>query len=235
MSNTSGLPTEPVGATRVVVVAEVRLYREGLATNLGTRPNITVLGKAGGADEALALAAAMRPDVVVIDMGTRDALDLVRAIKRQDAHVRIVAFGVDESARDILACAEAGAAGYLPRDGSMDDLVTTIGNCRRGELVCSPRIAATLFERLSSLASGGRERAPRAVLTERERQILRLIDGGLCNKEIAQRLSIEVSTVKNHVHNILEKLKVTTRSQAAACLRTRPAESCDLDPLLSLF
>ena len=223
MADTMAVDPEPAGPTRVVVVADVRLYREGLASNLTARPNLSVLGTAGNRDEALALSAAVRPDVVVIDMATRDALEVVRAIRSQDASIKVIAFAVDESDRDIVACAEAGVAGYLSCEGSMDDLVATIASCTRGELICSPRIAATLFQRVCCLASGGRESTEGSLLTGRERQIVSLIDGGLSNKEIAQRLNIEVPTVKNHVHNILEKLKVTTRAEAAAWLRGQGA------------
>lgn len=212
--------------TRVVVVAEVRLYREGLAANLAARPSLRVVGAVSNRDEALAISRAMRPNVVVIDTSTRDALQVVRAIRNQDPGIRVVAFAVEESEGDIVACAEAGVAGYLSSDGSVDDLVATIASCSRGELICSPRVAATLFQRVCSLASGGRGETNGSPLTGRERQIVTLIEGGLSNKEIAQQLNIEVPTVKNHVHNILEKLKVSTRSEAAAWLRgQRPQTS----------
>ena len=103
----------------------------------------------------------------------------------------------------------------------MDDLTSTIISVTRGELLCSPRVAATLLRRVGALANGAR--APHALrgLTFREREVLDLIDGGLSNKEIAVRLHIEVATVKNHVHNLLEKLHVTSRAQAAAQLGPR--------------
>jgi two-component system nitrate/nitrite response regulator NarL len=221
----------------VAILAEVRLYRDGLAANLASRPNLSVLGTARNGDEALALLRAAQPEVVVMDIGIRDSLEVVRALKRQDPRVRIIAFGVDESERDIVACAEAGVAGYLAADGSMDDLVITIASCTRGELICSPRIAATLFHRIGCLASGAAPGEKAVGLTGREQQIVKLIDAGLSNKEIAQRLNIELATVKNHVHNILEKLKVSTRAEAAARLRgpaagrrARPAPLADPEP-----
>jgi two-component system, NarL family, nitrate/nitrite response regulator NarL len=238
VADTTSTHSEPEHPTRVLVVAEIRLYREGLAANLAARPHLCVLGKAGSADEARALQKALAPDIVVIDMGTRDSFELVRAFRRQDVNVRIIAYGVDESERDIVACAEAGVAGYLPCDGSIDDLVRIIASCTRGELICSPRIAATLFNRVCSLASLGHESTKGdAILTGRERQIVSLIDAGLSNKEIAQRLNIEVTTVKNHVHNILEKLHVTTRAEAAAWFLGRDARRSSysvLDPALVL-
>jgi two-component system nitrate/nitrite response regulator NarL len=211
-------PAEP---TQVVVVADVRLYREGLAAHLACRPDLKVLGTASDRESALALCAAVQPQVIVVDMGTRDGLDIVRATKALNAGVKVVAFGMDESESDVVACAEAGVDGCLPYDGSIDDLVAAIASCTRGELICSPRIAAILFRRVGALGSGHSEGIDRSGLTTRERQIVNLIDGGLSNKEIALRLNIEVPTVKNHVHNILEKLNVATRAEAAARLRGR--------------
>src|SRR5262249_10913963 len=134
--------------------------------------------------------------------------------------VRVIGFGVEEIEGEILACAEAGLAGYVPCDASLDDLVVRVESVLRGELLCTPRMAATLFHRLETQAGNGRGEPQAVALTAREREVLRLIDGGLSNKEIAVRLRIEVSTVKNHVHKVLEKLNVTSRAQAAARLGT---------------
>ena len=204
---------------RVLPVAEVRLYREGLASNLGGRENLHVVGMAANREEASMLVASLQPDVVVLDMATRDSLEIVRAISGSAPKVRILAFAIEELDREILACAEAGVAGYVPCEASTDDLVAAIESVMRGELLCPPRTAALLLRRLASLAKGGQTQMPGLSLTGREREIVVLINEGLSNKEIAQRLNIEVATVKNHVHNLLEKLHVSTRAQAAAHLR----------------
>jgi len=161
----------------------------------------------------------LNPDVVVLDMSARGSLDAIRRVSASSARARIVAFAVEETERDVLLCAEAGAAGYVACDGTMDDLVNTIHSVARGELLCSPRIAATLFRALH--AQGSRPDGDRLALTltAREREIAPLIDRGLSNKEIAAHLRIEVATVKNHVHNLLEKLQVASRGEAAARLR----------------
>jgi DNA-binding NarL/FixJ family response regulator len=125
----------------------------------------------------------------------------------------------------ILACAEAGASGYVPHDASLEELLTVVQAVAQGELLCSPRMAASLFRRLAALASAGTGRDHQVVgtLTDREREITLLLERQLSNKDIARTLHIEVATVKNHVHNILHKLGVATRTEAAARLRAAPA------------
>ena len=213
--------------TRVVIVAEIRLYREGLADMLRGEPEIEVVAIASGADEAVRALRDLAPDVVLIDMAIPDNVWLVRALVAAVAGTRVVALAVPDVEREVLACAEAGVAGYVTRDGSVEDVVAAVESAARGELLCSPRMAATLFQRVATLAL---ERSPASIesrLTNRELEILDLIDQGLSNKEIARRLTIELSTVKNHVHNILEKLNVSRRSEAAARARA------EREPLLA--
>jgi two-component system nitrate/nitrite response regulator NarL len=109
----------------------------------------------------------------------------------------------------------------VTQDASLDDLAGTIRGVLRGELRCPPRIAATLFKRVAALAAPGRP-ALATVLTAREREVLAVLDEGLSNKQIAARLCIEIATVKNHVHHILEKLQVASRSEATAYARRHP-------------
>ena len=130
-----------------------------------------------------------------------------------------MALGVSEAEDDILECAEAGIAAYVLREGSIEDLVETLEATVRGELCCTPKVAATLMRRLAALAATQPSALDATHLTSRELGILRLIERGLSNKEIAGRLFIEVSTVKNHVHHVLEKLQVRTRGEAAARYR----------------
>jgi DNA-binding NarL/FixJ family response regulator len=192
-----------------------------MASNLEHRDGLIVVATAASRAEALELVTTAHPTVVVIDMATDYSLDLVRAIKDALSEVKIVAFAVEEDDREIIACAEAGVDGYVPYEGSMDDLTSTITSVTRGELLCSPKVAATLLRRVGALASGARAPQTMRGLTFRESEVLDLIDGGLSNKEIAVRLHIEVATVKNHVHNLLEKLHVTSRAEAAAQLGAR--------------
>ena len=206
--------------TAIVVVADVRLYREGLCNALRRQENFVIEGEAASLESALRVVTSTHPDVVVLDMATQASLDIARAINRSAPDVKIVAFAVEEVDRNIFACAEAGIAAWVAREGTVDDLATTIESVTREELVCSARMAAAMFRRLGSLAKSTQKSADDSPLTAREREIVVLLERGLSNKEIAQRLTIEVATVKNHVHSILAKLDVTTRAEAAACRRS---------------
>lgn len=199
----------------VLVIADVRLYREGLAASLASRDNLAIVATSATRPDALAKIRKIGADVVVIDMAVRESLDLIGDLRREAGTTKILAFGVEEVTSDILECAEAGAAGYVTADASIEELVTAIERISREELVCSPQVAATLFRRVSEssrLMPGALGRMP----TSRERQVLRLMQQGHSNKEIAQSLNIAEPTVKNHVHHLLEKLDVSTRAQAVA-------------------
>ena len=132
---------------------------------------------------------------------------------------RVVLLAVPELEEEILACAEAGVAGYVTRNGSLEDLVVAIDSVGRGEVICSARVAGALMRRVAALASERRGLPGHEPLTSRELDVAALLEAGFSNKEIAGRLCIEVTTVKHHVHNILEKLCVSRRGEAAVKLR----------------
>jgi two-component system nitrate/nitrite response regulator NarL len=156
---------------------------------------------------------------VLLDTGAADMLDLMRALTTSAPTARVVALALPERASEVIACAEAGASGYVTEDTSLADLVLTIQAVARGELRCSPQIAGTLFRRVAALAADSRALLPAPMLTAREFEVLSLLDDGLSNKQIAHRLCIELATVKNHVHHILGKLQVNRRGEATAYLR----------------
>jgi len=206
----------PAVPLRVAVVTEVCLYREGIASGLARRRETEVVATAGRRADALDLVRRTRPDVLLLDLGTPGAADIIREAR---GATRVVALAITETADGVLACAEAGVYGYVTRDASVSDLVSTLQAVARGELVCPPSISASLFRHVGELAGRcGGAPAP-DLLTPREREVVALIEQGLSNKEISRRLVIGLSTVKNHVHNVLEKLHVSHRSAAAARLR----------------
>jgi two-component system nitrate/nitrite response regulator NarL len=211
------MPKTTRGAVRVFVVVEVRLYREGLSDSLERQGGIAVVGASGDAGSVAASLTERQTDVIVFDTAIAGALRLLRQLGAVESHPRIVALGVREDEDAIAACAAAGVSGFVARDASFDELVRTIVAVSRGESACSASLLAKLLRRMASLAPIDATTDMR--LTTREREILTLVDQGFSNKEIASRLSIEMSTVKNHVHNVLEKLQVHRRGDAVAHIR----------------
>ncbi len=199
---------------RVYVVSDVRLYREGLVSTLGGQSGLTLLG-VGSSDDVLERVETLRPDVLLLDLAARDSLAIPRQAQQAHPPLRIVAFAVAEVAESVLACAEAGISGYVPQDGSAEDLILAIFAALKGELECSRRMAAVLFERLASLSGGRPAASATSALTPREREIAALLAHNLPNKEIARRLRLGPATIKNHVHNILQKLSVKRRGDIA--------------------
>jgi two-component system nitrate/nitrite response regulator NarL len=208
-----------LGDINVFIVAASRLYREGLTLALEHTVHIHAVGMAASAVELTTRLPKLRPTVVLLDIAPPLGTAVIRVILDASPESRVIALGMGESESEIIACAEAGIAGYVAREGSISDLVATIDSTVRGELPCSPRVAGTLLRRVAALAADRRPQRPRVRLSRRELEVVQLIDDGLSNKEIAQFLCIELATVKNHVHNVLEKLQVRRRSEAAAWMR----------------
>jgi len=204
---------------RVLVVSDIRLFQESIAVLLGREGGVAIVG-AVGPTQAPAIAAELAPDIVLLDMTRPGNLDCAKRLAEQPPPTRVVAFGVGETDAEIVALAAAGVAGYLRNDAAIEDVSAVLASAMRDELLCSPRDAATLCHHVATLSRNGHEGPRAAVLSKRELQIAGLIDRGLSNKEIARRLGIQATTVKNHVHNILDKLGVHRRGEAAACLRT---------------
>ena len=206
----------------MVVVAAVRMYEDGLARVLGDDPRFRVVGTASTAAGVLGLIPTLErpPAAVLLDLGVDEGLAALRALRREWPETAVVALAVRDVHVDVVAWAEAGAAGIVPREASLSRLADVVESVGRGESLCSPRATAALLRRVAAQAEG--ERAERLrPLTRREQEIARLLERGLSNKEIASRLMIELPTVKNHVHSILDKLSVSRRSEAGAVLRSR--------------
>jgi two-component system, NarL family, nitrate/nitrite response regulator NarL len=193
---------------RVAILSVVRLYAEGLAEYLRSRGDLSVTGIARNFDEIKKLLEATPVDLILCDTSEKDTAIEVRRIASCFNEVRIVAVALTETETEIISWAEAGISAYVPRQASLAQLYTAILAAMRGEVRCSPRITGWLLREL-------RRRPERNQLGEdltcREIQTLRLISQGL-----SRELGISVSTVKNHVHSVLEKLRVQSRSQAAA-------------------
>jgi two-component system nitrate/nitrite response regulator NarL len=202
----------------VLIVTDVRLYRDELAGILRRHQTIRVLGTACDVDEALGWARSHSPEVIIVDMVMRNGTPTVRALAEGIPQAGVLALAVPESENEVISCVEAGAAGCVPREAPLEEVISAVESIARGEAPCSPRMTVALFKRVRDLAAG-RSGALDARLTRREREILDLVGQGLSNKQIAATLTIQPATVKNHVHRILEKLKVTRRGEAAAAFR----------------
>jgi two-component system, NarL family, nitrate/nitrite response regulator NarL len=201
-------------AVRVVVLSDVRVHREGIAALLASDERLDVTALAPSVDGLRRAAAA---DVVVVDASLDDVVERSREMAG-DAATPIVALGVPDDEQTVVAFAESGVLGFVEPEAPLGDVVSCVLSAARREASFPPRIATTLLRRISS-AAARRASSDASALTARERQIVQLIAHGMSNKEIAARLFIEVATVKNHVHNILEKLQVSRRSDAVARLR----------------
>ncbi|HSP72004.1 MAG TPA: response regulator transcription factor [Gaiellaceae bacterium] len=201
--------------TSVLVVSDVVLYRLGIAHFLERDGRVTVTGSAGDGDSAVHAAGAAAPDVVLLDTTMPGYEAIAAALSGEVPGVRVLALTVAETEQAVVACAAAGAVGYVTRESSLDALVAAIDGAMRGEAILSPLMAGVLLRRAGGTAAADSREPP---LTRRQREIGVLLGEGLSNKEIAARLCIEVTTVKNHVHQILEKLQVERRSDVAAAL-----------------
>jgi DNA-binding NarL/FixJ family response regulator len=199
---------------RVYIVSEVRLFREALVASLAGRGGLVVVG-AGSSSETLSVIERLQPDVLLLDVAGRENLALPRQARQIAPELRTVAFAVADARADVLACAEAGFCGYVAKDGSLEDLVEAVHCSVRDELVCSPHIASMLFSRVGRVSARSSIPSADARLTTREREIAALVARGLQNKEVARQLGISDATIKNHIHNILQKLNIRRRGELA--------------------
>jgi DNA-binding NarL/FixJ family response regulator len=206
---------------RVLILARRHLYSTALAQLLSGKEGLRVVGMVSDLAGAMHCLGHLSADVLLLDMGSGNSAAVVRTIAEAAPGVRVVAFEVSADERKLVACAKARVAGYVSPEEDPEDLVITIRSVARGEMRCSPRTAQAVLDRVAALAVEGAPEMVDIPLTTRELEVLKLIDVGLSNKEIARRLSIELATVKNHVHNILAKLKVNRRTEAVARLRHR--------------
>ncbi|MEU4219225.1 response regulator transcription factor [Actinoplanes sp. NPDC026623] len=207
------------GSLRVLVVNDLRILRDHLITRLRAQPNVSAATGAADAEDAAGLLSAEGFAVVLVSLTTPGSLEICRAAA--GAGSRVIALGVTTDEDEAVACAEAGVTGYVLRHEPDEALFSVLATVGRGEISCPPPVAAALMRRMGRGRDAG---PPNGIgrLTAREREILGLIDRGMSNKEIAKLLFIEVRTVKNHVHNLLEKLSVRRRGEAAAVLRGMP-------------
>lgn len=207
-SATSDLSAAPGSSVRLLVCDDHAVVRAGLLALLGSAPDIEVAGEAGTGEEAVALAAKLRPDVVLMDLQLGTGMDGVEATRRIAATgVRVLVLTTYDTDADVTRAVEAGATGYLLKAERPEELFAAIHAAAAGRTALSAPVASRVMARL---------RTPRPALTPRELDILSHLSRGLTNRDIARSLFISEATVKTHLGRIYEKLDVDTRAGAVA-------------------
>jgi DNA-binding NarL/FixJ family response regulator len=214
---------DTAGPVRVLLVDDQALFREALGVLLSVREEIEVVGEAANGDQALRQAAALTPDVVLMDvrMPVLDGIAAIRRLRADQPDVRVLALTTFDDDEEVFAALRAGAVGYLLKDVSSERLVEAVLAAARGESVLQPSVAAKVVARFAQLDDTAVPSAQPLVvpLTDRELEVVRLLGQGRSNREIAAALFLAEGTVKNHVTNVLAKLEARDRTQAA--LRAR--------------
>ena len=205
---------------RVLVVDDHAVVRDGLELLLERFDSVTCVGAAADGAEAVALAAELRPDVVLMDlsMPVMDGIEATRRIVEADPGVAVVVLTTFADDRHVMAAIDAGAVGYLLKDSGPDQLLAGVEAAARGESPLDPKVAGAL------MASRRRPAEREVTLTAREREVLALVAQGLANKAIARRLGISEKTVKAHLTSVFAALDVTDRTQAALWAERHPEQ-----------
>jgi two-component system NarL family response regulator len=212
-------------AITVLVADDQELFRRGLQTVLATESGFDVVGEARNGAEAVARAAELAPDVVLMDvrMPEMDGIEATRRLRQQAPSTRVIMLTVSDEEDDLYGAVRAGANGYLLKDASLDDVAGAVRAVASGESLISPSMASKLLAEFNTLAGGTTatdDATPR--LSDRELQVLKLVAKGLTNREAAGELHLSENTVKNHVANILDKLHLRSRLEAVMyAMRTK--------------
>lgn len=206
------------GSIRVMICDDHALFRRGLVMVLGSEDGIEVVGEAEDGEAAIRQAEELLPDVILMDirMPRVDGIEATRAIVEALPATRVLMLTVSDEEDDLYAAIKAGAAGYLLKEISIDEIAGAINAAVRGQSLISPSMASKLLHEFATMAKRADERpsVPTPRLTDRELEVLRLVAQGMSNREIAVALFISENTVKNHVRNILEKLHLHSRMEA---------------------
>lgn len=216
----TGNPTAAGGVARIVLVDDHRMFRAGVRAEIGVtaETGVEVVGEAGDVDEAVAVITATRPDVVLLDVHLPGGGG-VEVLRRSapltadpEGPVRFLALSVSDAAEDVIGVIRGGARGYVTKNITGPDLVNAVFRVREGDAVFSPRLAGFVLDAFASTdAPPVDEELDR--LTQREREVLRLIARGYAYKEVAKQLYISVKTVESHVSAVLRKLQLSNRHE----------------------
>ncbi len=213
---------------RVLLIEDNRFLREGITDVLRNHGGFAVDARSDGVDSETQLEGVRPPDVVLLDLGLEQehSLNLMTTLRARFPDSRVIAMDILPDQADIVDFVKAGGSGFILKNAPVTDYVKTIQDVAAGATVLPAGLTKSLFTQIveSVLKSGNSVPAHATQLTRREREVVDLISAGMSNKEIAQKLHIATYTVKSHVHNVLEKLELSTRLQIAAFVRTERGE-----------
>src|SRR5512146_857657 len=199
----------------LIIVDDHEVVRQGVRAYLSAQPDLEVIGEAGSGDEAVRLAAELVPDVALLDllMPGMDGIEATRRLKKASPRTQVVVLTSYHEDEHIFPALRAGAISYLLKDIKMEEMAEAVRRAARGEATLHPRVASRVIQ---EIYGAGRDAInPYTELTERELEVLRLIANGQSNSEIAAQMTVSENTVKGHVSNILSKLHLADRTQAA--------------------
>jgi two-component system, NarL family, nitrate/nitrite response regulator NarL len=198
---------------KVLVVTEIRLYRDGVAEALRRLDDVEVAATASTGVAAVLKAVGTKCDVVLLDMALADSTEAVASLLAAKPDLKVVALGVPEEGPEVVTFAEAGVCGYISRDASLSEVGDVLRCAVRGEASLSGKIAAGLLKHIAFHARMTKTGCSTQQLTPREREVVQLLQSGMTNRQIARALDLELSTVKNHVHNVLTKCGAAGRAE----------------------
>jgi DNA-binding NarL/FixJ family response regulator len=205
---------------KLLLIEDNRLLREGLNVMLKKQKDINVVETVGNGENILNIMQKYKPDIVLLDLGlrNRNSLNLVKLIKKKFQVTKVIVMDLIPSQEDVYEFVQEGVSGFILKDATVSDFLKTIRSVAKGFQILPPNLTVSLFSQIVDHAVKGSNHSAvmeSVRMTKRERQVIELISEGFTNKEIAQELHLSTYTVKSHVHNILEKLALSTRVQIA--------------------
>jgi DNA-binding NarL/FixJ family response regulator len=205
---------------RILLIEDNRLLREGISALLKKQTDMCVVSTVGNGENILDLIDKQKPNIVLLDLGLRNqnSLSIVKLVKKNFKEIKIIVMDLIPLQADVFEFVQAGVAGFMLKDISVAEFLKTIRLVYKGSQVLPQNLTGSLFSQIVEHAINGTKTTSledSVRMTKRERQVIELISDGFTNKEIAQKLHLSTYTVKSHVHNILEKLSLSTRVQIA--------------------
>jgi DNA-binding NarL/FixJ family response regulator len=205
---------------KLLLIEDNRLLREGIKVMLTKQKDMQCVDTVGNGENISNLLQKHKPDIVLLDLGlrNRNSLNLVKMIKKRVQSTKVIVMDLIPAQEDVLEFVQQGVSGFILKDASVSDFLKTIRDVSKGQNILPPNLTGSLFSQIVEHALNGTNHSAimdSVRMTKRERQVIELVSEGCSNKEIAQELHLSPYTVKSHVHNILEKLALSTRVQIA--------------------